>query len=102
MNLLLAWNSVVLEAIRNVGKLPAPQSIRGGPPQVARSLGVIFSAAYDAWAAYDAVAKTAYSSTPRRPLAQRTEPNRRKAVSQAVYRALIDQFPIEVFAFRPC
>ena len=98
MNLLLAWNSVVLEAIRNVGKLPAPQSIRGGPPQVARSLGVIFSAAYDAWAAYDAVAKTAYSSTPRRPLAQRTEPNRRKAVSQAVYRALIDQFPIEVFA----
>ena len=40
MNLLLAWNSVVLEAIRNVGKLPAPQSIRGGPPQVARSLGI--------------------------------------------------------------
>jgi hypothetical protein len=98
MNLIIDWNNVALEAIRHVGKLPAPQSMRGGPPQVARSLAIIFSAAYDAWAAYDAVAKPAYSTTPRRPVAQRTEANRRKAISQAVFRVLIDQFPIEIFA----
>lgn len=97
MNLIVAWNHVVLDAIRNVGKLPTKDFKRGGPPQVARSIAVIYTAAYDAWAAYDAVAKTAHSTTARRPAAQRTDPNRRKAVSQAIYRALTDQFPIAIF-----
>jgi hypothetical protein len=99
MNLILQWNAAALEAIRALGKLPdtSPSRPRGGPPQVARSLGVIYSAVYDAWAAYDDVAKPAYSSTPRRPVAQRTEGNRRKAISQAAYRAVIDQFPPAIF-----
>jgi PAP2 superfamily len=99
MNLVLQWNAIALEAIRALGKLPetSPDRARGGPPQVARSLGIIHTCTYDAWAAYDAVAKTAHSPTPRRPLPQRTDANRRRAISQAAYRALVDQFPPAIF-----
>ena len=58
---------------------------------------------YDAWSAYDAVAKPVRRTTPRKPVAQHTEANRRKAISQAAYRALIDQFPPAIYegGFRP-
>ncbi|MBB1077044.1 vanadium-dependent haloperoxidase [Rhodoferax sp. 4810] len=99
MNLLIDWNNLTLDAIRAIGKLPftSADRERGGPPQVARSLSVIYTTVYDAWAAYDDVAKTVHTATPRRPLAQRTPANRRKTVSQAAYRALVDQFPPAIF-----
>lgn len=99
MNLILQWNAIALNAIRALGKLPdtSTERARGGPPQVARSLGVIYSCVYDAWAAYDNVANPAYSTTARRPAAQRNDPNRRKAASRAAYRALVDQFPPAIF-----
>ncbi|MBS3964079.1 MAG: vanadium-dependent haloperoxidase [Methylomonas sp.] len=99
MNLILQWNHIVLDAIRQLGKLPAssPDRGRGGPPQVARSIGVIYTCVYDAWAAYDSIAKPTHSTIPRRPAAQRTDPNRRKAICQAAYRALTDQFPLEIY-----
>jgi len=99
LNLILDWNAVALDAIRALGRLPgySPDRARGGPPQVARSIGVIYTAVYDAWAAFDDIAKPAYSTVPRRPAAQRTEANRRKARAQAAYRALIDQFPPAIF-----
>jgi len=99
MNLIVNWNSIALEGIRALGQLPfsSAQRNRGGPPQVARTVGIIYTAAYDAWAAYDSVAKPRHSSTPRRPMAQRTEANRRKAVSQAIYRAILDQMPPGIF-----
>ena len=88
-------DSILLEAIRNVRQLPlaSPDRARGAPPQVARSIGIVYTAVYDAWSAYDAVAKPVRRTTPRKPVAQHTEANRRKAISQAAYRALIDQFP---------
>lgn len=100
MNLVLQWNEVVLSAVRALGRFVADpaQQRRGGPPQVARSLGCIYSAAYDAWAAYDDTANPAYSNTARRPAAERTDANRRKAVAQALYRAIVDQFPPAIFA----
>jgi hypothetical protein len=105
MNLILEWNHILLEAIRNVGKLPPsnPNISRGGPPQVARSIGIVYTAIYDAWSAYDAVAKPVHRTTPRKPLAQHSEPNRRKAISQAAYSSLIDQFPPVIYegGFRP-
>ena len=99
MNLILEWNNIMLEAIRAVGKLP-PSSRnrdRGGPPQVARSISIIYTAAYDAWSAYDSVAKPVHRTTARKPVVQHTEANQRKAISQAAYRALIDQFPPEIY-----
>ncbi|MGB4225630.1 MAG: hypothetical protein WBJ68_03070 [Candidatus Dechloromonas phosphoritropha] len=60
MNLILEWNNILLEAIRNVGKLPlaSPDRERGGPPQVARSIGIVYTAVYDAWSAYDTIVKS--------------------------------------------
>lgn len=105
MNLIVEWNHILLEAIRNVGKLgPSnPDFQRGGPPQVARSIGIVYTAVYDAWSAYDAVANPRHRTTPRKPAAQHNQSNRRKAISQAAYRALIDQFPPSIFngGFRP-
>ncbi|HQN47526.1 MAG TPA: hypothetical protein PK034_10815, partial [Rugosibacter sp.] len=74
MNLILEWNHILLEAIRNVGKLPpsSPDLSRGGPPQVARSIGIVYTSMYDAWSAYDAVAKPVYRTTQRKPAAQHT------------------------------
>ncbi len=83
-NLVLEWNGAALEAIR----LTKP-----GPPMAARSLGILFTCIFDAWAAYDAVAKPVHSTVPRRPVPQRTQVNREDAVNRAAYRALLDQFP---------
>jgi PAP2 superfamily len=98
-NLIVQWNEVALLAIRALGRsVPDDaQRRRGGPPQVARSLGIIYTAIYDAWAAYDNTANPVHSAVARRPAAQRTEANRRKAISQAAYRALMDQFPPTIF-----
>lgn len=102
MNLIVQWNNILLEAIRNVGKLPihgplAAQRARGGPPQVARSIGIVYTAVYDAWSAYDDVANPVHRTTPRKPAAQRTEANKRKAISQAAYRTTVDQFPPDIY-----
>jgi hypothetical protein len=89
-NIVIEWNELALAAIR---------SIKPGPPMVARSLAVVHTAIYDAWAAYDNVAKPVHSAVPRRPPAQRTASNRRIAISMAAYRALADQFPAAESSF---
>jgi hypothetical protein len=86
-NAILFWNETLLEIIR---KHP-PQT---GPTVVARALGVLHTATYDAWAAYDAVAKgTRLGSQLRRPATERTVDNKSKAISFAAYRVLVDLFP---------
>jgi hypothetical protein len=101
MNLILEWNNILLDAIRAVGKLPldSPDRERGGPPQVARSIGIVYTAIYDAWSRYDDVANPRHAtSIARVSPAKRTEPNRRhQAISTAAYFALINQFPPEIY-----
>ena len=89
-NLLVEWNELALEAIR-VSK--------PGPPMAARSLAIVYTAIYDAWAAYHEAALPVHSPVPRRPEDQRTESNRRAALSMAAYRALADQFPAQKAIF---
>jgi PAP2 superfamily len=87
-NVILKWNEELLQAIR----LHPPQT---GPTVTARAIGVLHTAAYDAWAAYDAVAKgTRLGSQLRRPAAERTLANKEKAISFAAYRVLTDLFPV--------
>lgn len=45
MNLIIEWNHIMLEAVRALGRLPlsSPQRARGGPPQVARSIGILYT-----------------------------------------------------------
>jgi len=86
-NVVLKWNEQLLATIRDN---PADT----GPTVTARALGVVHTSMYDAWAAYDAVAKgTQLGSSLRRPLEERTLANKEKAISFAAYTTLIDLFP---------
>lgn len=87
----VTWDKTTLQAIRDT---------HPGPPIVARMLAVTHTCIYDAWAAYDSVAVgTRLGGTLRRPVSERTMPNKRKAMSFAAYRALVDLFPTEVAKF---
>lgn len=82
-NVVLLWNDVALQAIRDT---------HPGPPMVARALAVIHTCMYDAWAAYHPVA------SPTRPNGVPKATNDRgigkeQAISYAAYRALLDLFP---------
>jgi hypothetical protein len=85
------WSSACLQAIRTT---------RPGPPMVARMLAVVHTAIYDAWAAYDAHALgTRLGGALRRPARERTVENKRRAMSYAAYRSLVDLFPTQKAAF---
>ena len=90
-NAILRWNERLLESIRVNPRLT-------GPTVSARSIGVLHTATYDAWAAYDAVAvdtrqRLRADPTLRRPAAERTVENKSKAISYAAYRVLLNLFP---------
>jgi len=85
------WLDIALEATANevdrVGAKPTIQS---------RTLGLAVTAMYDAWAAYDAKAvSTCMGSKLRRPPAERTRKNKEIAISYAVYRVLLDIYPMD-------
>ncbi|MDR7088559.1 vanadium-dependent haloperoxidase [Cellvibrio fibrivorans] len=84
-NLVLQWNSAVLQAIRDNSP---------GPTIASRALHVTSTCAYDAWAAYDEKALAAHTGKSLRQKAQhRTQANINKAVSFAYYQAAVDLFP---------
>jgi len=86
-NAILLWNQQLLNSIKaNPGGT--------GPTRTARFLGILHTATYDAWAAYDGVAKgTRLGSQLRRPSAERTPANKTKAISYAAHRTLVALFP---------
>jgi hypothetical protein len=72
-----------------------------GPPAIARSLGIVSTAGFDAWAAYDAKAiGTRLGGSLRRPAAERTIANKQKAISYAMYRTLLNLYPAQADRFR--
>jgi hypothetical protein len=83
----LRWNGALIEAIRRT-------TFR--PMWAARALAMVHTAMYDAWAAYDPVARGVWwDGELRRPLREHTDERRREAVSLAAYRALVDLFPTQ-------
>ena len=85
------WDDVALQAIRDV---------KPGPTIVARSVAIVHTAMFDAWAAYDDRAVgTMLGDTLRRPAPERTDANKHKAMSYAAYVALVDQFPTQKAKF---
>ena len=85
-----------------VGRAAAPHDPENpritGPTVTARAIGILHPATYDAWAAYDPVAvdtrqRLRHDTTLRRPPAERTTPNKEKAISYAAYRVLLNLFP---------
>ena len=93
-NVVIQWNNAALQGVRN-SKL--------GPPMVSRALAIVHTCIYDAWAAYDDRALgTRLGSSLRQPRSNRTEANKREAISFAAYRAAVDLFPEdEGTLFRP-
>ncbi len=91
-NVVIQWNSVALQAIRDT---------RPGPPQTARALACAHTAMYDAWAAYDDKAiGTRLGGDLRRPSSERTDGRKSEAISFAAFRSLSDLYPTEVMKFR--
>lgn len=87
----VAWNETALQAIR---------AQRPGAPMAARSLAIVHTAMYDAWAAYDGTALgTRYRANLRRAASEHTAQNKAAAISFAAYAALSDQFPAQKAMF---
>jgi hypothetical protein len=86
-NVVLQWNNDALQSIRY---------LHTGPTINARALAIMHTCMYDAWAAYDGTAiATVSGSKLRRPMVERTDVNKRTAISYAAYRCLKDLFPAE-------
>jgi hypothetical protein len=85
-NVILKWDERLLESIRLI-----PQ----GPTVAARALGILHTATYDAWAAYDSKAMDSLrllgNVAPRAAVV--TLEDKEKAISYAAYQVLINLFP---------
>jgi len=85
------WNSVTLQAIR---------ATRPGPPMCARALAIVHTCIYDAWAAYDPIARaTRPNGVPKVPAHRRHMGDKATAISYAAFRALTDLFPANTTLF---
>ena len=86
-NVIIKWDEQLLNTIRRHPKLT-------GPTVAARAIGILHTATFDAWAAYDRDAVgTRLLGTLRQPEDQHTPANKEKAISYAAYRVLTDLFP---------
>lgn len=66
------------------------------PPILSRTMAIVITAMYDAWAAYDARAVgTRLHDKLRRPASERTRANQEKAIAHAAYRSLLFVYPQE-------
>jgi hypothetical protein len=92
-NVILKWDEQLLNVIR---AYPA----QTGPTITARALGVLHTATYDAWAAYD---PKAVGTRPDGPPKQNSNDlaDKNKAISFAAYRVLVDLFPTDTFPAIP-
>ncbi len=85
------WNRAVREAVINA---------ISGPTVSSRAYGLLNTAMFDAWAAYNRKAiATQLEDDLQRPQAENTNANKTEAMSFAAYRVLSDLFPSQVSIF---
>ena len=85
------WDRAVQLAVINT----AP-----GPTVASRAYGIVHTAMFDAWAAYDETAiATQLGDDLQRPAVENTDANKTEAMSFAAYRVLTELFPSEVAVF---
>ena len=85
-NTVLTWNNTAMETARRnnfAGLL------------MVRTLAMMHTAMFDAWAQYDTVAVPTLGQSQRRPNSESTVENKRQAISYAAFRVLVDLFPSE-------
>lgn len=82
--------------------LRAVERNRGlGPTGASRAYGILGTAMYDAWSAYeDSPISTLLSDTLQRPSIENTNANKEEAISYAAYSVLADLFPNDVSIFQ--
>lgn len=86
-NIIVQWGDAALQGIRDS---------KQGAPIVSRALATVHTCMYDAWAAYEEKAiGTQLRGALRRPVSERTEINKKRAISFAAYRALADVLPTD-------
>ena len=87
----IIWNKLLLQAI---------SELNPGPPMVARAIGMVHTAIYDAWSAYTPRALgTQLGETIRRPVDEHTQKNKEIAIAYAAYRVLLDLYPARANLF---
>lgn len=86
-----SWLDIALEVTANdVDRVGAKPTIQ------ARQLGIAMNAMFDAWACYDDKAvSSVFGGKLRRPVNERTNKNKEKAISYAMLHVLVDQFPVD-------
>jgi hypothetical protein len=88
----LKWDEQLISAIKAYPKAT-------GPTVASRAFGELFTAVYDAWAAYDPVARVTQNGGPSQQTTGNTDANKTQAISYAADRTLNDLFPPAQF---PC
>ena len=83
-NSVVTWNNMAIDEARS-------NNARG--LLMVRELAIMHTAMFDAWTRYDAVALPTLGHPSRRPEAERTEANKREAISYAAFQVLTDLFP---------
>jgi tRNA 2-thiocytidine biosynthesis protein TtcA len=85
------WDRAVQQAVINTSP---------GPTVASRAYGIVHTAIFDAWAAYDPEAiATQLGDELQRPEEEITEANKQEAMSYAAYRVLSELFPSQVEIF---
>jgi hypothetical protein len=85
-DVVLKWNEQLLETIRK-----DPRNT--GPTITSRAFGVVHTAMYDAWSAYDSAKATLPNGNTEQPAGAVNDANKSKAISFAAYSTLVDLFP---------
>ena len=82
------WIGAATQGVRN-----QPQ---GGPTVASRLYGILSTAMYDAWSAYEATPiSTVLGDTLQRPTSENTQANKQEAISFAAYRVLTELLPTQ-------
>ncbi|MDY7003809.1 MAG: calcium-binding protein [Cyanobacteriota bacterium] len=85
------WDRAVQQAVINTSP---------GPTIASRAYGILHTATYDAWSAYDPLAtSTQLEDSLQRPQSENTDVNKTEAMSFSAYRVLSELFPSEVEIF---
>jgi hypothetical protein len=87
-NLAYQWGIVAMEATAHDTQKFSPR-----PTVTSRFLGLMWTAAYDAWSRYDAKAVPVYlTDVERRPKSERTLRNKQEAISYALYNTMMTYY----------
>lgn len=92
------WIGLALEAVEQVPNTGDPVT---GPTSASRAYGILGTAMYDAWSAYEMTPiSTLLGDSWQRPSQENTVANKVEAVSYAAYGVLSELFPNQVDTFR--